>query len=123
MAFEFVRCHVVRNCPDYIAQIDEYRSGEDTFLLAHLGVKRWAPSVLKELDRDWQTFRKIVPAPLFATAERDDKKFHRFVARYGFRPLQEVPSLSGEPRTLFYCPPTEITHGPVISINPINDTN
>jgi hypothetical protein len=102
--FVFVQRHRALFTDDYWCEIDEYRraSGEQ-FLLAHLRVARWAPSVLKRFHREWSLFRTVVTAPIFAYAGEDaGDKWVKFVTRFGFRPLhQTINCNNGAQRPIF----------------------
>lgn len=99
--FEFVTRHRVLTYPEYWFEIDEWRRGQDQFLLAHIRIAKWTPSVLKRIDREWAAFRECVDAPLFAIAEIDDRKWERFVSRLGFRFHCDTVCENGEPRRMF----------------------
>jgi hypothetical protein len=93
--------HRVRDTADYWCEIEEHRRGEDQFLLCHIRFNKCTPSVMKQFLREWECFRRCVPAPLFATAEVEDEKWVRFVTRLGFKPLREVVCRNGARRTLY----------------------
>jgi hypothetical protein len=100
--FEFVTRHQIVVDPDFLFEIDEYKRGDEQFLLAHIRVDKLTPSVLKRMDSIWRTFRSVIKAPLFAVSETDDGKWERFVARYDFKPfMDEVICNNGVPRRLF----------------------
>lgn len=101
-SFDFITRHCVREHPDFRFEIDQYQRTDGTqFLLAHIRVHRFSPSVLKRIDREWEILRTCITAPLFACGEVDDSKWERFVSRLGFRPLQTVICNNGETRRLF----------------------
>jgi hypothetical protein len=99
--FEFVTRHRLITHDEYWFEIDEYRRGQDQFLLAHLRIVTWTPSILKRIMREWKMFRQCVSAPLFAIAEVDDDKWERFVARLGFRFHCNTVCNNGEHRRMF----------------------
>jgi len=102
MNFEFIRRHDMRRTDDYWCELDEYRREDgQQFLLAHIRVYRWSPSVCKQLIREFRTFRSICNAPLFACPEVADEKWVKFVSLLGFKPLQDVICNNGELRPLF----------------------
>ena len=118
MDFEFHQNHLVLDKPEYLFDIDEYRRGQEQFLLAHISVHEWSPRVLKMILHDWRLFRQCVTAPLFACAgPGDTDKWERFVSRLGFRFLRNVICENGEPRRLFIhavqprCQPDLINDG------------
>lgn len=99
--FEFVCSHPALIDPDYKFELDEYRSGKDTFLLAHLRFWRFSPSIMKRVLQQWSTFRKCVTAPVFALGEVDDEKWERFVSLLGFKFCTQVNCINGASRRLF----------------------
>jgi hypothetical protein len=99
--FEFVARHPVRVTDGWLFEIDEYKRGEEQFLLAHFRFHKWSLSALKQITREWKLFRQCVPAPLYACAEEDDDKWERFVSRFGFRFLCNTVCNNGEHRRLF----------------------
>jgi hypothetical protein len=100
VSFEFVKRHDMRRTDDYWCEIDEYRRGEDQFLLAHIGVYRWSPSIAKQLVREFKLFRETCRAPLFA-CHLADEKWVKFVALLGFRFQQPIVCDDGITRALF----------------------
>jgi len=99
--FQFVTRHNVRRTDDYWFEIDEYRSGEDQFLLAHVQFFQWKPAVFKRALRDWRLFRQHVTAPIFACPPIADKKWFKFVTLTGFRFQENILCEDGETRPLF----------------------
>lgn len=100
--FVFVQRHPALITDDYWFELDEYkRASGEQFLLAHIRVHHWAPSVLKRILTEWRVFRQCVTAPIFACPEVGDAKWVKFVTALGFRPLQEVICNNGEQRPLF----------------------
>lgn len=93
--------HPIRSTDDWWFEIDEYRRGQDQFLLVHLRVKNWKLSALKQFAREWKVFRQCVTAPLYACADVDDDKWERFVSRFGFRFFCNIVCNNGEQRRLF----------------------
>lgn len=99
--FEFIKRHHVLSTPNYWFEIDEYKRGDDQFLLAHIRFAKFSPSIYREILRNWKIFRQCVTAPLFAVSELDDPKWEKFVTRLGFQPVNEVVCENGERRRLF----------------------
>lgn len=99
--FEYARTHRALTTDAYWFDLDEYRRGQDTFLLAHLRFDKWTPSVFKRVLKEWIAFRQCVTAPVFALGEVDDDKWARFVSRLGFRFHQQVNCINGTSRRLF----------------------
>lgn len=87
---------------DYWFELDEYRraSGEQ-FLLAHIRVHRWAPSVFKRMFQEFKILRTCVTAPLFAVPEVDDARWRKFVSAFGFRFLHDTVCNNGLTRPIF----------------------
>lgn len=100
MSFAFVKRHDMRRTDDYWCELDEYRRGEEQFLLAHIHVYRWSLAVAKQLVREFKLFRTTCPAPLFACHDADAKWF-KFVSLLGFRFLQHITCDDGKLRQLF----------------------
>jgi hypothetical protein len=100
--FAFVQRHPIQITDDYWCEIDEYRTaGGEQFLLAHIRVVHWSPSVCKRLIREFKTFRTVCRAPLYACPEVADAKWVKFVSLLGFKPLQDVICNNGAQRPLF----------------------
>lgn len=99
--FKFVQRHDVLTRPEYWLEIDEYRRGDDQFLLAHFRFAKWSPSIFKRALAEWQLFRQHVKAPLFCIGEKDDDTFLHFVTRVGYRLLRNVICENGIERRLF----------------------
>jgi hypothetical protein len=98
---KFVKRHDVRRTKDYWFELDEYRDGEQTMLLAHLQFFHWSPSVCKAFRKDWRLFRQHVKCPLFACPKDWDTKMFKFVSMTGWRFLQHIECEDGETRPLF----------------------
>lgn len=101
IGFEYVGTHRALTTDDYWFDLDEYRRGQDTLLLAHLRFDCFTPSILKRVLQQWSSFRKCVTAPVFALGEVDDEKWARFVSLLGFRFSQQVTCANGETRRLY----------------------
>ncbi|UGA46791.1 hypothetical protein HU230_0012410 [Bradyrhizobium quebecense] len=116
MAGDFARAaaHEVLGTDEYAIHIEDFRRGQDTFLLLHLRFTRWTPSVFKRFIAHWTLLRQCVTAPLFALGEVDDDKWERFVTRFGFRFLQTVKCENGETRRLFIH---VLTEAPTSNVN------
>lgn len=100
--FVFVQRHHALLTDDYWFELDEYkRASGDQFLLAHIRVLNWSPSICKRIIKEWRLFRSIVTAPLFACPEVDDERWVKFVSLLGFKPLQQVICENGASRPLF----------------------
>jgi hypothetical protein len=101
VTFNHATLHPLSVNDDYAMHLDEYKRGQDQFLLLHLRFNRWTPSVFKRFITHWHLFRRCVSAPLFALGEVDDDKWEHFVTRFGFKYLQTVQCANGEHRRLF----------------------
>ena len=100
--FVFVQRHHALITDDYWFELDEYkRASGDQFLLAHIRVFKWTPSVCKRIRAQWRVLRGFVTCPLFACPEVDDDRWCKFVGMLGFKPLQQVVCNNGETRPLF----------------------
>lgn len=99
--FEFVQRHDVRRTEDYWFEIDEYRRGEDQFLLVHLQFFNWSPTVCRRVIREFKIFREHCKAPLFACTERPDAKWFKFISMMGYQFQQNIECRDGAIRPLF----------------------
>jgi hypothetical protein len=103
--FEFHSCHEVLWHPEYEFDIDEYRRGDEQFLLAHIYFRKFSPSILKRVLREWHIFRQCVTSPLYVhsgSAGGDQDKWERFVSLLGFRPTGiNIICNNGATRQLF----------------------
>jgi hypothetical protein len=100
--FVFVQRHPLLLNDDFWLELDEYRrAGGEQFLLAHIRVHRWSPSVFKQIKHVWTTFRSCVTLPVFACPEVDDQRWVKFVTAFGFKPFQQVICNNGARRPLY----------------------
>jgi len=93
--------HCILCYPEYWFEVDEYRRGEEVFLLAHLRFAKFTPALFKRWLAEWRAFRACVDAPIFAIGEVDDKKFERFVTHLGFVFDRDVVCINGHKRRMF----------------------
>jgi len=93
--------HIVREVPDYVFEIEEWRRGDEQYLFAHFTVRHWARSVAVQMLREWRLFRSVVTAPLFAFPKVEDDKWTRFVTLLGFRPFTTIVCTNGEVRSMY----------------------
>jgi hypothetical protein len=109
--WSFIGRHRVINHHLYWFDIDEYRLGDQQFLLTHLSFHKFTPSVWKRVLREWKLFREIVTAPLYAVRDDGDvDKWEHFVSRLGFKPTGILlPCNNGQIRQLYIS--TVDTHG------------
>jgi hypothetical protein len=100
--FVFVQRHPALITDDFWFELDEYRrAGGEQFLLAHIRVHRWSPSVCKRIRAQWRVLRQFVTAPLFACPEVDDERWRKFVGMLGFKFLHNTTCNNGEVRPLY----------------------
>jgi hypothetical protein len=100
--FVFVRRYDALRTDDFLFEIDEYkRATGEQFLLAHILVHRWTPSVCKRIRQQWRVLRSFVTAPLFALPKTNDDRWRKFVGMLGFKPLHNVICNNGEERPLY----------------------
>jgi hypothetical protein len=99
--FEFVCTHRILTTEYFWFDLEEYKRGQDTFLLVHLRFSKWSPQAFKQTRKVWTAFRQCVTAPIFALGETDDEKWARFVSLLGFRFHTQVNCLNGCTRRLF----------------------
>lgn len=99
--FTFVTTHRALTTDDYWFDLDEYRRGPQSLLIAHLRFDRFTPSLMKRVLKQWASFRKCVTAPVFALGEVDDNKWVRFVTLLGFKFSKQVICANGATRRLF----------------------
>lgn len=89
----FVASHVARETADYILELEEWHEG----VLVHFRVSRFSPTVLKQMKREWQLFRRAVTCPLFVIEPPgSDDKWRHFVTSFGFKPHMHIPCTTGE---------------------------
>ena len=93
--------HRVLDYPEYRFEIDEYRFEYRPHFVAHFRVSKWSPSVLKRILFEWKVFRSVVPFPLYASGEDDDRKWRRFVTLLGFVPHTSVLCNDGQHRSIY----------------------
>jgi len=101
--FEFFARHEIRRTDDFLFELDEYRRpGDDAqMMIAHMGVFRWAPSVLKQMRHDFALFRAVYRGDIYASPIDDEPKWHKFVKALGYRPLTTVRCLDGLERPMY----------------------
>lgn len=88
-------------CPAFAFDVDVYRSGDKQMLFIHVAVFEWSRASLKHMHEVFDAFRACTDVPIFAIGKRDDEKFERFNALFGFKPLTTVVCANGEERRLF----------------------
>ncbi len=94
---EWVLC----DCGDFFLDIDEYRNGEDQMIFCHVRYNVWTKASFKESARVFRTFRAAVDCPLYVIGDEGDRKFARFVAHFGFKPLSSIHCTDGKRRLLY----------------------
>ena len=94
--------HTIISHSDYEVIFEEFRdSASNQIILVHLEAKRFSPSVLKHMRRDWRDIRSITQADLFAIEPSpNDTKWERFAQPFGFQYFRTVNTDEG-PRRMF----------------------
>ena len=55
----------------------------------HCDVRRWTPAVRRALAADFEMAARLHGGPLYAMAEAEHEKRHKFNTAFGFRPVAE----------------------------------
>jgi predicted solute-binding protein len=93
---------VVIDEPEYIASYHEEDLGEGRIMtFVHLDVYYMSASILRQLKKQWDLWRHYVSTVLFCMGEEDDEKFERFVSKFGFKYLRDVPCTDNKTRRLY----------------------
>lgn len=87
--------------PEFYFAFDEFRRDNNVMLFVHLTVRKWCPSVFKEILATFRLFRQYVTCPLYAVGKYDDAKWAKFVSRLGFQFHSNVICENGAERRLF----------------------
>lgn len=94
----FIKRHEARSTPDYLFEIDEWDEG----LVVHFEFRNFTPTTLRRAHQEWDVFRSVVTAPLFAIGpSHEDDKWRRFITRFGFKPHSTVLCNNGAERSLY----------------------
>lgn len=103
MGFEFYAEHELSDNQDYRAVLHELRDEDDNQLLAiHMDVRRFSPSVLKRMEREFSALRSCTDATIFAIEDiPDDAKWERYVRHMGFEYSSRVECTDGNSRRTF----------------------
>lgn len=101
--FSFVATHTVQDNDAYCLTLNEYRRGDDQFIMTHFSVKHFSLSTLKRMKREWSVLRECVSAPLYAVCnDGDEDKWVHFVSAFGFKPTgKNISCNNGATRRLF----------------------
>jgi hypothetical protein len=94
---------VIVDTTDYIGSIhqEEFEDGTK-MVFVHMDIFYWAPSVLKHMIKTWPIFREgLKDIPLFCMADDDNEKWERYISRFGFQYLSDIPCSDGKIRRLF----------------------
>jgi hypothetical protein len=76
--------------PEYALIVDDWHNesaGDAQMTFLHCDVHIWAPSVLKDIQRDVKLLRACVRGPIYATGTITNNKWVRFVKLFGFEHL------------------------------------
>lgn len=117
--FELVNRFWARDTEDYGLEVDIFGNGSQQFVQVHFEVRRWAPSVLRTMRREWALFRQCVRGPLFAISGTEDDKWRRFVTSFGFQFSATVLTQCGEQRSMYVSLDLIEQHDHLNAINPI----
>jgi hypothetical protein len=93
---------------DYIGSVhvEEFEDGSQ-MIFVHMDVYYWGPSILKKMIAQWPVFRaSLASTPLFCMGTVDDAKFEKYVTRFGFEYLSDIPCTDGQVRRLYVNQPT-----------------
>lgn len=89
-------------------------------IFCHIRFHKWSKGSLIEAGNVFWLFRAAVDCPLYAIGHAGDRKFERFVRRFGFRPLTNIHCADGKDRTVYIS--TKDQTGHVVSEQDIKDT-
>jgi hypothetical protein len=93
---------VAVDCPEYLLELQEYRSGMDQMMFIHLAVHTLSKASLKTMLHDFRLLREHVTCPLYAFAGADVETWPHFVALFGFKPLaSELVCENGQKRQFY----------------------
>lgn len=92
----------ILSAPEYDISI-QYQQPQPGVLMTfvHVDIFCAAPSVIKSLLAKWPEVRKTLPPIVFCHGHSDDAKFHRFVTRFGWKPLSHTPCSDGNTRRIY----------------------
>lgn len=76
-------------------------SPQDMAYLVHIEVYKWSPSALKDMLVQWKWIRPQINGPIMACSELQDKKWSKFVGKFGFRPLCPVVGTDGTTKQMY----------------------
>jgi hypothetical protein len=93
---------LVASCPAFDVQLQLKQPEPGTLMtFVHLDVYQTSPSVMRDLIRVHNKLRPTLPPMIFCQGHVDDHKFHRFVTRFGWEPLSNIPCTDGTTRRLY----------------------
>lgn len=99
---------VVLDEPEYTASYHVTDLGDNRLMtFVHLDVYYMDKEVLRRLDAQWKVWREHVPIVLYAMSDDDTSVWSKFIARFGFEFLKDIPCTDGKTRRLF------VNYGPI----------
>lgn len=103
MGFKFYAEYVLSEPPEYSSVLHELRDEDGhQMLVIHMDVKKFAPSVLKRMKREFSALRSCTDATIFAIEDKpDDAKWERYVRHMGFEFSSRVECTDGPSRRCF----------------------
>lgn len=93
---------VVLDEPEYTASyhVTDLDCGR-SMTFVHLDVYYMSHSILKQLKAQWVLWRQSCPVVLYAMADEDTETWVKFVSKFGFQYLADIPCTDGKTRRLF----------------------
>lgn len=103
MGFEFYQEHILSEPHEYCSVLHELRDEDGRQLLAiHMDVRKFSPSVLRRMKREFAALRDCTDATIFAIEDNpDDPKWERYVRHMGFEFSSRVECTDGRSRRCF----------------------
>lgn len=88
--------------PAYDISIQLQQPSPDV-LMTFVHVDIYAPTAgtLKSLLQQWPAVRASLPPIVFCHGHSDDPMFHRFVTRFGWKPISSTPCSDGKTRRIY----------------------
>lgn len=86
---------------DYIASYTTYVLDNGPMVMFHLDVFYFSHTVLRDMEQKWAVFRSVFKNPIFCHLEDDTERGLRFLSRFGFVPVGEVPCTDGKSRRVY----------------------
>ena len=67
----------------------------------HVDIYQSTAGILKQLLSRWPAVRNTLPPVIFCHGHSDDAMFHRFVTRFGWKPISYTPCSDGKTRRIY----------------------